>query len=381
MFQDDGSQAPRAADLGDTDSGCIDIDLRAVTANLAEIRRLAGARKVIATVKADAYGHGCVAVARSLQAAGVEYFAAGNLGDAAAMRDAGVTAPMLLLGALRPEMIERLNRLEVMPSIADLESAEALSQASARPVPVFVKVDCGFGRFGVPLAEAFALIGRLTSVERIRVEGIYTHNSFADPVSLAWAKGRTADFAALVRTLEAAGLRPKVVQALASPALFAGLDDPGDAVAIGHVLYGIRPVGPDVSSPGEARFEPALTAIRTRLVNVGRRPPDGQAAAYLRNVAGPTGVIPVGLCHGYRPTSPDAFVIAAGRKVPVLRVCLENTILDLSGLGASVGDEVLLLGNAGGHRITLETLAAWHGTSQLTLVTSLGKSLPRRYRA
>ena len=106
MFQDDGSQAPRAADLGDTDSGCIDIDLRAVTASLAKIRWLAGARKVIATVKADAYGHGCVAVARGLQAAGVQYFAASDLGDAAAMRDAGVTAPMLLLGALRPKMID-----------------------------------------------------------------------------------------------------------------------------------------------------------------------------------------------------------------------------------------------------------------------------------
>lgn len=380
MVHDDGLSSTDIAVPDAIDSGRIDIDLGAVAANLAEIRRLAGSgRKIIATIKADAYGHGCVAVARRLEAAGVEYFAAGNLDDAAAMRAAGVATPMILLSGLRPHMIGRVLGLGVIPTVFDLDVAEALARAARQPVPVFVKVDCGFGRFGVPLAEAHALMRRFRSIERLRVEGIYTHNSFSDPTGQAWAMARAVDFAALVAALERDGLRPPVTQALASPGVFAGLDDGSDAVAVGHVLYGINPVSPAMHSPGGMALRPALTAIRTRLANVGKRPPDGQAAAYLRHVKGPIGVVPVGLCHGYRPTAPAAFMIVGGRKAPILRVCLENTILDLSGIEAAVDEEVLILGAVGDLRITLDMLAAWQGTSVLMVVTGLGRSLQRRY--
>lgn len=387
MTQDgDALPAPGMATTGGDgqavgESGCMDIDLDAVLANFAEIRRLAGRRrKVIATVKADAYGHGCVAIARCLQEAGAAYFAAGTLADAAAMRTAGVTAPMILLNGLRPDMIGRVIELGLMPTLSDIEMAEAMSRAVSRPTSVCIKVDCGFGRFGVPLVEAHRFVRRVASLKGLWVEGVYTHIPFSDPGGLDWARERLRAFAALLSALDRDGLQPTITQALASAGVFAGLDDPSNAVAIGHVLYGLRAASPAVDGPGRAvTLRPALRAVRTRLMQVGRRPPAGEEHPYLRNATGAVGVVPIGLSHAYRPTAPEAFMIVAGGKAPILRVSLESTVLDLAGVKAVAGDEVLVLGATGELRITLDTLAGWQATSPLALVTGLGRSLPRRY--
>lgn len=381
MGDDRLRSAEAAVDHGDGEAGRMDIDLDAIISNLAEIRRLAGSgRKIIATVKADAYGHGCVAIAKCLQAAGVEYFAAGNLGDAAAMRAAGVTRPMILLNGLRPDMIAKAIELDLIVTLMDFSVAEAMSRAALRPIPVSVKVDCGFGRFGVPLAEAQDFIRRVASLDRLKVDGVYTHIPFSDPAGRDWARGRLRAFAALIAVLERDGMRPNFIQALASAGVFAGLDDASNAVAIGHVLYGLPAAGAAIGGPGGGvTLRPALSAVRTRLMHVGRQPPDGEAHAYLRNTAGPVGVVPLGLCHAYRPTAPEAFMIVAGQKAPILRVCLENTVLDLAGVKAAAGDEVVVLGAAGNFGISLDTLAAWHPTSPLSVLTGLGRSLVYRY--
>ena len=375
------SRPAGGAGEGIGESGCIEIDLGAVLANFAEARRMSGrGRKIIATVKADAYGHGCVAIARCLQDAGADYFAAGNLGDAAAMRAAGVTAPMILLNGLRPNMLGKVLELGLIATVSDFGMAEAMSQATSQATSICIKVDCGFGRFGVPLAEAQQFVRRVASLNRLRVEGVYTHIPFSDPADLEWAKARLSAFAALISALERDGLRPSITQAIASAGLFAGLDDTSSAVAVGHVLYGLRPVSPAFGDcSGVAKLRPALTAIRTRLVHVGRRPPEGEVHVYLRNAAGAVGVVPIGLCHGYRPTASQAFMIVAGHKAPILRVCMENTVLDLSNVHAIAGDEVLLLGEAGDFRISLDLLAEWQSTSPLTVVAGLGRSLPRHY--
>jgi len=383
---------PRASDTapaylvsGDTDADTfetarMDIDMDAVLANLAELRRLTGeATRIIAKLKADAYGHGCVPIARLLERQGVDCFAAGSLHDAEAMRAAGIAAQIVLLAPLRPETIDRVLRANLTPMVPDIAIATALDRRAGRRIAVFVEVDCGFGRFGVPCDAALGMLRTLRGMNHVEVDGIYTHNSFSDPAGREWARRRAVHFAALVAEFGREGLRPRIVQALASPGIFTGLPDPGNAVAVGHLLYGASPVGPQVETPAAGIFRPALSAIATRLVKAGPKPPPGEAASYVSGTSGPVGVIPVGLAHGYRPVAPEAFVLVAGRPAPILRVCLENTIVDLARSPAAAGDEVLLLGTSGDTPITIEMLAQWHRTSVLTILTSLGRSLDRRH--
>lgn len=358
----------------------MDVDMGAIESNVAELRRLVGrSTRIIATLKADAYGHGCVPIGLLLERLGIDCLAVVSLRDAEAMRAAGIGAQIVLLSPLRVETIERVERAALTPTVCDLATAVELDRRVTRRIAIFVKVDCGFGRFGVPRADARELCRGLQRLDRIEIDGIYTHNSFSDPAGRAWAIERALDFSALVSDLAATDIRPRTVQALASPGVFAGLPDPGNAVAVGHLLYGVNPVGPLIGSPAAAAFRPALTAIATRLVKSGPKPPPGEAATYLSGTPGPVGVVPVGISHGYRPVDPEAFVLVSGQPAPILRVCLENTIVDLSRVPATDGDTALLLGTSGDTRISIEMLARWHRTSVLTILTSLGRSLDRRH--
>jgi alanine racemase len=359
----------------------MEIDLSAISANLAEIRRRAGAeRKVIAVLKADGYGHGCAAVASHLEGCGIDMLAVGSLDDAASIRAAGVRAPTLLLSPLLPEMIGDVLALDLIPTVETRGTAEALIQAAEEPAEICVKVDCGFGRHGIPIASAFDLVRDIVEISGLRVAGIFTHLPFSDRAGRDWAQGRVRAFRALIHELARAGIRPSVTQALSSSGLLAGFDDCG-WIAAGSLLFGLAPVGPELLEGfAGSSFRPALAAIRTKLTHVGARPPGEEAAPYLRQIAGRLGVIPIGIHQAYRPTSCEAMALLEGVATPILRPCLESTIIDLSDLpGAAVGADVLVLGSAGGRTIGIDQLAAWQGTNPLSLATALGRGIARRY--
>ena len=359
---------------------CLEIDLAAVRANYRAICRQAAGRTVIAVIKGDAYGHGAVAVARTLEAAGVKVLAAGSVEEAIAVRRAGVTAPLLVLGSVEPEAAGEFVRHDLIASLDDRAGAEALARAAGGRAPVWIKVDCGYGRFGVAAHAAADFVRDVADRLALNVRGIYTHLPFADAAGRDWAIRQTRAFDTLVSTLQREGRRFDVVQTTASPGLLSGFDACGD-VAAGQLLYGMDPAGGGLDS-GETmrRYLPALRAVRTRLVHLGARLAGEQAAGYLRECRGPLGVVPIGLCHGYRPMAKHAFMLVRGSRAPVLRVCLEATILDLCEVGAaSVGDRVTVIGADGNDRITLEDAATWQGTSALFLLLGLGKSIPRVY--
>ena len=358
------------------------IDLGIVAANFGEVRRRLGPRrKIIGTLKGDAYGHGAVPVARILVGLGVDLLASGNLREAIALRRAGIAAPVVLLGAQLAAAIPDIVANDLIPTLDDPRAAAALSRAARSPLPVFVKVDGGFGRFGVPLAEAAAFVAAGAARPMLTVAGLYTHLPFADAPGRDWARGRTAAFDALASALAARGLAIPVVQSLASPGLLAGLKDGGTAVAVGHLLYGLSPVGDELGrATAVDRFRPVLRAIKARLIHVGERPPGEAAAPYLRHCRGSIGVVSIGIQHGYRPALGAAHMLIGGRPAPLLRVCLENTIVDLAGHpDAAIGDAVVVVGARQGPGVSLRDLAAWQSTSPLGLLTALGRSLPRRY--
>ncbi len=365
---------------GDPAIGYAQIDLGAIGQNFDAIRRCAGPnRRIIAVLKADGYGHGAVAIARSLADRPVAYFATGSIEEAIAIRRVTSTA-VLLLGSLDPVACPLIVEHGIVASLDNLPAAEALSQAAGgRQMDVFVKVDCGFGRFGVALSGAASYIKSVAALPGIRLAGVYTHLPFADESGRAWAASQGRAFETLIESLARDGLRIPLTQISASPWLSTGLSDGQNAVAAGHLLYGLPTVNARLSADMTA-FRPALHSIVSHLVHIGERLPDLEAAPYLRGGTGSLGVVPIGICHGYRPAPGGSFMIIGGARAHVLRPCLESTVVDLAAVPTpTIGTEVLLVGAAGDERVTLDDLALWQETTPLSLLTGLVSHLHRQY--
>ena len=361
-----------------------ELDLSALEANFLECRRLAGpGRKLIASVKANAYGHGAVWVARRLAALGVDLLATGAFDDAVAIRAAGVETPILMFGGNLPEAADAYLRQRLMPTVCNVESAEAAARAAAPGrAPIYVKVDCGLGRLGVPIEDAADFIRRLVDLPGLAIAGLYTHLPFFDAAGQRWAEPRLKAFDQLVRALATDGIEIPVTQAMASTCLLAGLTDHCTAVCPGHLLYGLSPLAPGVADM--AGFRPVLAAIKSRLIHVGRHGADRAVGVGGRRVLADgsvTGVAPVGLYDGYRNAAPGqtAMMLVGGKRVPVLGVSLEHATLDLTGVDQpEVGDEVVVVGESGGQSITLEDLAGWQGTRPLDVLMGSDRRVPDR---
>jgi alanine racemase len=365
---------------GDTAIGYAQIDLGAIGQNFDAIRRRAGpSRRIIAVLKADGYGHGAVAIATSLADRSVAYFATGSIEEAIAIKRATSTA-VLLLGSLDPVACPLIVEHGIVATLDNLPAAEALSLATGgRQMDVFVKVDCGFGRFGVALSGAASYIKAVAALPGIRLAGVYTHLPFSDASGRAWAASQGHAFETLIDGLARDGLRIPLTQISASPWLSTGLSDRQNAVAAGHLLYGLQPVNSRLSIAIDG-IRPALRSIVSHLVHIGERLPGLAAAPYLRGGTGLLGVVPIGISHGYRPVPGEAFMIIGGVRARVLRPCLESTVVDLAAVPSpAIGTEILLVGAAGEARISLDDLALWQATTPLMLLTGLMRHLKRRY--
>ncbi len=162
---------------------------------LAIVRKLAGQRRLIASVKANAYGHGAVEFARRLEALGIDTLWTGSIAEAIAMREAGIKARILMFAGYLPAEIPQLLARGFVPTIYDREGALAVSRAARAPASIYIKVDSGLGRLGVPLPEAEGLFREIAALPNIQIEGVYSHLPFGDAAGRAWALARYQGFA------------------------------------------------------------------------------------------------------------------------------------------------------------------------------------------
>lgn len=359
----------------------MEIDLDALEYNYAELDRRAGPnRQVIAAVKGDAYGHGAVEISRALARRGCTTVWTGHVPEALEIQQAGLGLKVILFGGYTADQIPELVTAGLVPTVYDLVGARAAAAARAA---VFVKVDSGLGRLGTPLGEARETIRAMAALPGLTVEGVYTHLPFGDAEGQKWAVERAEGFGRLLRELEADGIRPATTQLWGSCGLYADLPDPTNAVCIGHLLYGLTPF-PKLA-PVAAGFRPAVKTLASRLIHVARHPAGAGLAiggAYsLRNAAS-VGVIPLGVSDGMRRLGgngqPEALV--RGRRVPVIGTSLEHTVIDLDGVDdPQPGEEVRLVGEADGQRITMADWAGWMGCSELDAVLGFSGRIERRF--
>ena len=363
-------------------------DLDRLRANLAGIRRRIGpGRACIAALKGNAYGHGALPVARALDGEGLAAFMTGSFDEACRLRAERLRTPVVMFAGALPAGMAALVGAGLVPTLVDRAGAEAAARAAppGERVPVYVKVNAGLGRLGVPLDAAEGFLDELAAMQRLEVRGLYTHLPFGDALARDWAEGRLAAFDALLARLDRRGRTPPLTQARASACVAAGLSDRANAVCVGHLLYGLSPFVDD-SIGDVSAYRPVLAEIGSRLIQVSAHPQGSDIAiggSYGLRQGVRTGVAPIGVAQGLvRPvpgSRPQALI--RGRRAPILAVSLEHLVLDLADIGeAAVGDAVRLLGGEGDAAIGLDELAAWFGMTALDTAMALSGRLSAHYR-
>ena len=345
---------------------CADIDFEALASNVGLIRQIAGSDKqLIASIKANAYGHGVVPIAQALQDLKVDALATGSLEEAQLLRQHGISLPILLFAFADTELTIRAVTEGFIPTLTHFQMAKAISGAVKSATPVYLKIDAGLGRLGEPLNSARKWVEKIFQLPNLTISGIYTHLPFADARQRDWAAQRLQAFDQFVEELKNAGYQCSVTQAMASCCLLARLQDHCNAVCVGHALYGLSPF----SWPGSidvSQLRPVMKNLKSRIIHTSRHAEGSDVAVgglYGLRQPRTIGVLPAGMAHGLcKPVEGrDMTVLIRGRRAKVLSVSLEHTTVDLDGIEeVSPGDPVTLLGLDGDEEISLSSIAnAW----------------------
>jgi alanine racemase len=382
-----GESAPGVEDLeAALRPAWVDVDLAAIEHNVRALReRLEGARSM-AVVKADAYGHGAVGVSRALEAAGVDWLGVALLEEGAEVRRAGVKLPILVLGTARPSKISLYRRYRLTPtvsSLAELALWRDWTAGQATPQPIHLKVNTGMSRLGVQLEEVPAALEMIRGcadgqAPRLRLAGLLSHFAEADDLDSPRNTLQQERFTGVLGLLTETERSTAMIHMANSAA---ALHRPGsryDLVRLGLAIYGLDPVGLPASG-----LAPVMS-VRARIVQL-REVAAGTPVSYGgRTVVqrrSRIAVVPVGYADGYawRLTG-KAEALVRGRRVPIAgSVTMDMTLLDVTGTGAELGDEVVLLGRQGDEEITALELARHAGTISWEILCHLGLRLPRRY--
>lgn len=361
------------------------IHLGAVRHNFAETRRRAAGRAVISVVKADAYGHGAAQVARALVDAGCPQLAVLSVDEAAALRDAGLRVPILVMAGVRDTAeAEAAVALDLTPVVHHAGQRDLLVQASqkagraGRPVPVHVEVDSGMRRMGVPPGEAPTLLESIAAEPGLRLAGAFTHLARADETDLSPSLEQLDLFRRVLDRVREQGVDPGVVHAVNSAGLLAGkeLEDAlpsAGAVRPGLMLYGVAP-----ASHLQAELRPVMT-LRARVAHVRKlRPGDavGYSALYRAQRATRVATVPLGYADGVPVAASNrGRVLIRGRRMPIAgRVSMDYIGVDCGDEPVQIGDEAILFGDA---RLRVEEAAEAARTIAYELLVRVGARVPR----
>jgi alanine racemase len=359
------------------------VDLDAAAANVRVLRgRLREGTRVMAVLKADAYGHGAVAAARRLLREGVEMIGVGDSSEAIELREAGVAAPILVLGAIVPGEVEKVVAYGVAASIHSQSRLELLARAAeaqGRRAPVHLKIDTGMGRLGALPAVAVPLAREIASCPHLSFEGIATHYASASSPVPFQTSSQYESFRRVLEALEAEGLLPPLVHASSTAALLGPLREHFGMVRLGGGIWGLDPGNLDGSG---LSLRPCLS-LRTQVIFL-KDFPAGSPVGYHRTheTSRPSRIatLPIGYNDGYGwGLGNRASVLLRGRRAPVVgAVSMDYTTVDVSEVpGAETGDVVTLAGRDGDEEIRVEDLARLLRTIPYEITCRLGKRVVR----
>jgi alanine racemase len=363
----------------------VEVDLDALSGNIAAVRQLVGPEvKLLLIVKADAYGHGSVEIAREAVREGVHMLGVATVDEGKELRAAGLDAAVLVLSPALGEEIPEILAYELRTTIPDLEFARVLSERAHRLgklVPVHLEIDTGMGRSGLNADIAVDLIVQASRLPGLIVEGVYTHFPVSD-TDVEYSQVQLGRFLDLVARLRQAGVAPALVHASNSAAVLQVASAHLDMVRPGGMLYGVLP---DPALPVPAGVRPVMS-FHARLVQV-RRLASGSSISYGRDCITTrdtvVGVVPVGYGHGLsRAYSGHGSMLFRGQRAPILgRITMDMTMVDLSGFERpEVGEEVVIFGSQAGAALTADEIAARTGVIGYEVLCGISKRVVRVYK-
>ena len=371
-----------------------EIDLAAIAHNIRQLRRITHSKaQLMVAVKANGYGHGAVPVAKTAIQNGADQLGVARLQEGVELRQAGIQAPILVMGYTPANDIQALLDHNLMPTLFDLENARNMSSAviaQNRTLACHIKVDTGMGRLGVP-CDALTLDGGENTVDDImtmahlpglELSGLFTHFATADAGDKSFAKTQFSRFQQLLTAVEAAGLKVPLKHAANSGAIIDLPETHLDMVRAGISVYGLYP-STEVDTK-RIDLRPALQ-LKAKVINV-KQVPAGTKISYGGTWEAPSpttiATIPAGYGDGYsRLLSNRGTMLVHGTKAPIVgRVCMDLTMLDVGHIDdVEMEDEVVLIGRQGNEEITADDIADQLGTINYEVVTALMARVPRVY--
>lgn len=362
----------------------MEVNIANLKANFQAIRSHVGqGPEIFAVVKADAYGHGALKVCRAFAEAGCRRYAVAIPDEALELREGGVTDPILVLGPTPERSVPLYVRTGITATVTDLSFAKVLSAEAVRQgkkATVHVKVDTGMGRIGFLPKEIPGVLDELLSLPGLFIEGMFTHFATADETRLAYTDRQFSGLMEALQAAEAMGIRIPLRHACNSAGTLACPEKYLDGVRPGIILYGMYPSGECVRSiPLLPTFE-----VKTEVALV-RELPGGSGIGYgLRYMTRDTekmAVLPVGYADGYsRALSMKVDVLIGGKRVPHAgNICMDQCMVNVTGMDVKKGDEVVLVGRQGNETLTPEEIAAVRGTINYEVPIMFLKRVPRVY--
>jgi alanine racemase len=357
------------------------IDLGAIAYNIAEMRKKIGdKRNLMAVVKADGYGHGAVEVSRTALGSGADWLGVALPEEGQQLREAGIEAPILVVGLIQPEEAYKVVKSELAQAVASFELLEALdyeANKNSTKISVHVKIDTGMGRIGIKPEETVSFVRKVQSFNNLHLEGVFSHFSSADEKDKTFSKRQLRLFNQVINELHAAGIEVPKKHIANSAAILDLPESYYDMVRPGIMIYGLYP-SREVSHSIE--LKPAMT-FKTKIAAVKVVPPGtpiSYGRTFITKKKTTVATLPVGYADGYsRLLSNRAEVLIKGRRVPVIgTVCMDMCMVDVSSMeDVRPGDEVTLFGGD----LPVDEIAAKIGTINYEVVCAVSKRVPRIY--
>lgn len=358
-----------------------EINLGNLSYNYEQIKKiLAPKTKIMVTIKADAYGHGLVPVAKRLLSSRVEYLAVASIDEGIRLRQANIKLPILVLGAILKSDIEPLFRDNLTPALCTEDLAIALNNRAGyfkRKINVQIKVDTGMGRLGVLYNDALRFVKKIHKLKFVNIEGIFTHFALAD-TDRDFTLYQIDLFKRLIAKLKESGIHIPLVHTANSMGIIGYKNSHFNMVRPGLAIYGLYP-----AENLKIKLKPVLS-LKTKIIYI-KNVPRGYGISYGHDYVTKKETkivtLPIGYGDGYpRNLSNQAPVLIKGRRFKISgRVCMDQLMVDVGDFRVKVGDEVVLIGFQGKNKISAEELARLSGTISYEIVCGMGSRIPRVY--
>ncbi|MBI2401078.1 MAG: alanine racemase [Deltaproteobacteria bacterium] len=361
------------------------IDLKALEHNYLELRRRAAPdTRMMSVVKANAYGHGAIEVARTIDALGGAYFGVAIPEEGAALREAGITSPIAVLGGMFPDQATDIVEYGLTPVVFDMAAARALDEAARKRgavLPIHVKIDTGMGRLGILPEEAGQFFSELKGLENLRVEALLSHFAESEAEEKEFSHRQLSVFLKAVDQIRSLGVNPGLLEMANSAALVDFEQARLGMVRPGIMLYGSYPAARLRES---IKLKPVMQ-LKTRILFL-KSVPAGFTVSYGRRFTAKRpsviATMPIGYADGLpRKLGNSGEVLVGGHRAPIAgTVCMDLIMADVTDVpGVKAGDEAVIIGSQGSEAITAEEVADKAGTISYEIFCRISARVPRIY--